>query len=53
MNLSSAGLAGLTYGFIEAGQDGWTNTAPLTTIAAGDATMAIFVAWERRAIGAA
>ena len=32
--LSSAGLAGLTYGFIEAGQKGWTDTAALTTIAA-------------------
>ena len=51
--LSSAGLAGLTYGFIEAGQDGWTDTAPLTTIAAGVAVLAVFVAWERRLTGRA
>ena len=46
--LSSAGLAGLTYGFIEAGQDGWTDAGALATIAAGVAMLAIFVAWERR-----
>jgi MFS family permease len=46
--LSSAGLAGLTYGFIKAGQDGWTNAAALGTIAAGIAVLAVFVAWERR-----
>ena len=45
--LSSAGLAGLTYGFIKAGQDGWTDTAALGTIAAGVAVLAVFVAWER------
>ena len=45
--LSSAGLAGLTYGFIEAGQKGWTDTAALTTIAAGVVLLAVFVAWER------
>ncbi len=46
--LSSAGLAGLTYGFIKAGQDGWTDAAALGTIAAGAAVLAVFVAWERR-----
>jgi EmrB/QacA subfamily drug resistance transporter len=45
--LSSAGLAGLTYGFIEAGQKGWTDSAALTTIAAGVVVLAVFVAWER------
>ena len=45
--LSSAGLAGLTYGFIKAGQDGWTDGAALGTIAAGVAVLAVFVAWER------
>jgi MFS transporter, DHA2 family, multidrug resistance protein len=45
--LSSAGLTGLTYGFIEAGQKGWTDTAALTIIAAGVAVLALFVAWER------
>src|SRR6266487_1054676 len=38
--VSSAGLAALTYGFIKAGQDGWT-------IAAGAAVLAGLVAWER------
>ncbi len=46
--LSSAGLAGLTYGFIKAGQNGWTNVAALATIAAGVVVLAVFVAWERR-----
>ena len=45
--LSSAGLAGLTYGFIKAGQDGWTDAAALGTIAAGAVVLAVFVAWER------
>jgi DHA2 family multidrug resistance protein-like MFS transporter len=45
--LSSAGLAGLTYGFIEAGQKGWTDTAALTAIVAGVVVLAVFVAWER------
>jgi len=45
--LSSAGLAGLTYGFIEAGQKGWTDTGALTTIVAGIAVLAGFVTWER------
>ena len=45
--LSSAGLAGLTYGFIKAGQDGWTDGTALGTIAAGVAVLAVFVAWER------
>ena len=45
--LSSAGLAGLTYGFIKAGQNGWTDAAALGTIAAGVAVLAVLVAWER------
>ena len=45
--LSSVGLAGLTYGFIKAGQDGWTDAAALATIAAGVAVLAALVGWER------
>jgi EmrB/QacA subfamily drug resistance transporter len=45
---SSAGLAGLTYGFIRAGEDGWANAATLATICAGTAVLVAFVAWERR-----
>src|SRR5690348_9043137 len=45
--VSSAGLAALTYGFIKAGQDGWTDAVALGTIAAGAAVLAGLVAWER------
>src|SRR6202161_1620933 len=45
---SSAALAGLTYGFIRAGQDAWTDALALATVAAGAAVLAAFVAWERR-----
>jgi MFS transporter, DHA2 family, multidrug resistance protein len=45
--VSSAGLVGLTYGFIKAGEDGWTDTAALATIAAGAVVLVAFVAWER------
>jgi Arabinose efflux permease len=45
--LSSAGLAALTYGFIKAGQDGWTDAVALGTIAGGAAVLAVLVAWER------
>jgi MFS transporter, DHA2 family, multidrug resistance protein len=45
--LSSAGLVGLTYGFIQAGQDGWTDTAALAAIVTGAAVLGVFVAWER------
>ena len=47
--LSSLGLAGLTYGCIKAGQDGWSDPAALATILAGALGLALFVAWERRA----
>jgi len=45
--LSSAGLAALTYGFIKAGQDGWSDSIAVGTIAAGAAVLAVLVAWER------
>ena len=45
--LSSAGLAGLTYGFIRAGQEGWTDALALAAILAGAVVLAVFVAWER------
>jgi EmrB/QacA subfamily drug resistance transporter len=51
--LSSAGLAGLTYGFIKAGQDGWTDATALATIAAGAAVLAVLVGWERWLTGRA
>ena len=45
--LSSAGLAGLTYGFIRAGQDGWTDAGTLAAIAAGVAVLGVLIVWER------
>jgi EmrB/QacA subfamily drug resistance transporter len=47
--LSSAGLTGLTYGCIRAGQDGWSDAAALATLGCGAAVLVAFVAWERRA----
>ncbi|HEU5389828.1 MAG TPA: MFS transporter [Streptosporangiaceae bacterium] len=44
--LSSAGLAGLTYGFIKAGQDSWTDATALAAIVAGVAVLAVLVGWE-------
>jgi MFS transporter, DHA2 family, multidrug resistance protein len=46
--LSSAGLIGLTYGFIRVGETSWANAAALATIAAGLVVLVVFVAWERR-----
>jgi MFS transporter, DHA2 family, multidrug resistance protein len=51
--MSSAGLAGLTYGFIRAGQDGWTDTLALAAIVAGAVVLGGFVAWERWLTGRA
>ena len=45
--ISSAGLIGLTYGFIRAGQDGWGNAAAGAASAAGALALAAFAAWER------
>jgi MFS transporter, DHA2 family, multidrug resistance protein len=44
---SSAGLVALTYGVIRAGQDGWSDTLAVTTMAAGAVVLGLFVAWER------
>lgn len=45
--LSSAGLASLTYGFIRAGNDGWSDTTAIATMAAGALVLAGFIGWER------
>ncbi len=45
--ISSAGLAALTYGFIRAGENTWTNNLALAAIAAGVLIIAGFVWWER------
>ena len=46
--ISSAGLAALTYGFITAGQNGWSDAGALATIAAGVVALAGFAGWETR-----
>jgi len=46
--LSSAALAGVIYGFINAGQHGWGSVGTWAPILAGAALLAGFVAWERR-----
>ena len=46
--ISSLGLTSLTYGVIQAGQDGWGDATALATMAAGVVILAAFVAWERR-----
>jgi len=45
--ISSAALTAVTYGFIGAGQDGWTDAFTLAAICAGAVLLALFVAWER------
>ncbi|HEY1627566.1 MAG TPA: DHA2 family efflux MFS transporter permease subunit [Streptosporangiaceae bacterium] len=45
--LSSVGLTALTYGFIEAGQDGWGNAKALATIGAGVVVLVLFTIWQR------
>ncbi len=46
--LSSLGLAGLVYGVIQAGQDGWGAAGALVPLIGGAGALAGFVAWERR-----
>ncbi len=50
IGLSSAGLVLLTYGFIRAGEDGWSSGAPWRLIAAGVLAMAGFV-WQQSRTG--
>jgi len=45
---SCAGLGVLIYGFIAAGQDGWTSATALIAMAAGAAALAVFAGWELR-----
>jgi MFS transporter, DHA2 family, multidrug resistance protein len=46
--ISSVGLIALTYGVIQAGQDGWTDATALGSIVAGAAVLAGLIGWERR-----
>jgi hypothetical protein len=48
MVVSSFGLAGLTYGAIQAGQEGWGDAGALVAMLAGAGVLVAFVGWERR-----
>lgn len=45
---STAGLVGVTYGLIEAGQNGWTDATAVGPMLGGVALLLVFVLWERR-----
>ena len=45
--LSVAGLVGVTYGLIEAGEHGWSNLGAWLLIAGGLVVIVAFFAWER------
>ncbi|WP_033287248.1 MFS transporter [Streptomyces sp. NRRL F-525] len=46
---SSAGLVGITFGMIEAGQKGWSDAAAYGPIVAGVVFLMAFVLWQARA----
>ncbi len=46
--LSVAGLVALTYGFIEAGQEGWSDPAAVAAMLVGLVGLVAFGVWERR-----
>jgi EmrB/QacA subfamily drug resistance transporter len=46
--LSSLGLVGVTYGVIQAGQDGWSSARAASALVFGAIALSGFVAWERR-----
>jgi MFS transporter, DHA2 family, multidrug resistance protein len=46
--VSTAGLVALTYGFIKAGQDGWSDTAAQALVAVGVVVLALLPVVERR-----
>lgn len=46
--LSSAGLVGLTYGFIRIGEQGWGNGFAWAVICAAVVVLAVFFRWQRR-----
>jgi len=45
---SASGLVALTYGLIEAGQDGWSDVFAVTMMVIGVALLIGFFMWERR-----
>ncbi|MGC9671313.1 MFS transporter [Planosporangium sp. 12N6] len=51
MLISSAGLVGVTYGMVEAGQNGWADPGAMTALVAGALVLVGFGYWERRFAG--
>jgi EmrB/QacA subfamily drug resistance transporter len=47
--LAAAGLLGLVYGIVRGAELGWTSTTVLSSLIAGAALLAAFLAWEHRA----
>jgi len=47
--LIAASVGALTWGLVQAGQDGWGSTQTLAGLSAGAVALAAFLAWERRA----
>jgi EmrB/QacA subfamily drug resistance transporter len=47
--LIAAGVGALTWGLVQAGQDGWGSVQTITGLSVGAVLIAAFVAWERRA----
>ncbi|MGW7433179.1 DHA2 family efflux MFS transporter permease subunit [Streptomyces sp. NPDC054861] len=45
---SSVGLAALTYGVIQGGQEGWTDVTTLAPCVGGLLALVVFVVWEKR-----
>jgi EmrB/QacA subfamily drug resistance transporter len=50
--ITSAGLIGVTYGFVQAGTDGWSSATSWAPLVAGFALLVAFVFHERRIIAA-
>jgi MFS transporter, DHA2 family, multidrug resistance protein len=48
MLLVTAGLVGITYGFIELGRNGWTDGPSLAVLVIGVLLSIMFFVWERR-----
>jgi EmrB/QacA subfamily drug resistance transporter len=46
--LSAAGLAVLSYGLVEVGRRGWTDTRSVLVLVVGLIVLAAFVGWQRR-----
>ena len=45
--ISSAGLAALTFGFIRAGDDGWSDGIAVVSMLLGAVVLGLFIVWER------